>query len=155
MEDYCTWRALPGSLAIDPQNSATLYATMHHGVYKSTDGGVSWSPFNTGLANTNVHALAIDPLTPTTVYAGTDDCNVSTVIDDDYREMDRIGLPKGLFTTVTPAADNAAIFSAAVPFPPAMMALSKIIADRVETRPKGFRCRSRRDRIQHDAHRRP
>jgi YVTN family beta-propeller protein len=28
-----------------------------------------------------------------TVYAGTDDCNVSTVIDDDYREMDRIGLP--------------------------------------------------------------
>jgi YVTN family beta-propeller protein len=28
-----------------------------------------------------------------TVYAGTDDVNISTVIDDDYREMDRLSLP--------------------------------------------------------------
>jgi YVTN family beta-propeller protein len=28
-----------------------------------------------------------------TIYAGTDDVNVSTVIDDDYSEMERIGLP--------------------------------------------------------------
>jgi hypothetical protein len=34
---------LPGSLVIDPLNPATLYAAMHHGVYKSTDGGASWS----------------------------------------------------------------------------------------------------------------
>ncbi len=38
-------------------------------------------------------ALTPDGKTIFTIYAGTDDCNVSTVIDDDYREMDRIGLP--------------------------------------------------------------
>jgi hypothetical protein len=43
MEDYFTWSVLPGSLVIDPLNPATLYAAMHHGVYKSTDGGASWS----------------------------------------------------------------------------------------------------------------
>ena len=29
-----------------------------------------------------------------TIYAGTDDMNVSSVIDDDYREMERYGMPK-------------------------------------------------------------
>jgi hypothetical protein len=41
------------------------------GVYKSTDGGATWSIFNTGLTNTAVNALAIDPQRPTTLYAGT------------------------------------------------------------------------------------
>jgi len=39
-------------------------------VLKSIDGGGSWSPANTGLTNTDVRALAIDPVTPSTVYAG-------------------------------------------------------------------------------------
>ena len=38
-------------------------------------------------------ALTPDGKTIFTVYAGTDDCNISTVIDDDYREMDRLRLP--------------------------------------------------------------
>ena len=41
------------------------------GVFKSTNGGGNWSVVNTGLADTNVHALAIDPATPATLYAGT------------------------------------------------------------------------------------
>src|SRR5439155_904852 len=40
------------------------------GLFKSTDGGTNWQP--TGLARTNVRAIAIDPTTPTTLYAGTD-----------------------------------------------------------------------------------
>src|SRR2546422_192415 len=80
------------ALAIDPQTSTTLYAgTLVGGVYKSADGGESWQAINNGLvdvgirrssptspyvptdqdlARLHVTALAIDPLTPTTVYAG-------------------------------------------------------------------------------------
>jgi photosystem II stability/assembly factor-like uncharacterized protein len=44
-------------------------------VFKSTNGGGSWSAVNTGLGGTYaytwVYALAIDPATPATLYAGT------------------------------------------------------------------------------------
>jgi hypothetical protein len=59
-------------LAIDPLTPATLYASVRtSGVFKSTDGGESWSAANTGLTNTDVWPLAIDPLAPATLYAGT------------------------------------------------------------------------------------
>ena len=41
-------------------------------MFKSTNGGGNWSAVNTGLTATDVHALAIDPATPATLYAGTD-----------------------------------------------------------------------------------
>ena len=50
-----------------------LYAgTYDGGVFKSTNGGENWSAVNTGLTLTDVDvdALAIDPTTPTTLYAG-------------------------------------------------------------------------------------
>ena len=43
----------------------------HGGVFKSTDGAVNWNPANTGLTNVTVRALASDPTTPATLYAGT------------------------------------------------------------------------------------
>jgi photosystem II stability/assembly factor-like uncharacterized protein len=66
-------------LAIDPQSPTTLYASTFdiwsgyggHGVYQSTDGGNSWYPINVGLANPFVFPLAIDPLLPQKLYAGT------------------------------------------------------------------------------------
>ena len=36
------------------------------------DGGASWTARNTGLTNLNVRALAIDPVMPSILYAGTD-----------------------------------------------------------------------------------
>ena len=65
------------ALAIDPANSALLYAGTPGGrVFKSTNGGKSWT-FKVGLTPTSpwvlqpsVYALAIDPATPTTLYAG-------------------------------------------------------------------------------------
>jgi photosystem II stability/assembly factor-like uncharacterized protein len=67
-------RAVPAysALAIDPLTPTTLYAGTSGGVFKSTDGGASWSA--SGLIN--VAALAIDPLTPTTLYAGTSNVGV-------------------------------------------------------------------------------
>ena len=67
-------------LVIDPQDPATIYAATTSGIHKSTDEGASWSPVNSGLTDTlqaygvgtNVWALVIDPVTPATLYAGTD-----------------------------------------------------------------------------------
>ncbi|OLE39796.1 MAG: hypothetical protein AUG00_00715 [Candidatus Rokubacteria bacterium 13_1_20CM_2_70_7] len=57
------------ALAIDPQTPSTLYAGTHdRGVFKSTDGGATWSA--TSLTNMWVTALAIDPVTPSTIHAG-------------------------------------------------------------------------------------
>jgi photosystem II stability/assembly factor-like uncharacterized protein len=67
------------ALAINPTTPTTLYAgtdggcptACGGGVFQSTDGGGSWSAVNTGLTSKNVLALAINPTTPTTLYAGT------------------------------------------------------------------------------------
>src|SRR5258708_32076875 len=65
--------SIMSAAAIDPLAPTTLYAWAHGGgVFKSADGGGSWSASNTGLmTHTDVAALAIDPLTPTTLYAET------------------------------------------------------------------------------------
>jgi len=68
------------ALAIDPQTPATLYAgTWRGGVFKSANGGGSWSAANSGLTSRTVLALAIDPQTPTTLHAGTDGGGVFSI----------------------------------------------------------------------------
>lgn len=54
------------ALVIDPRNPATLYAGTPEGVFKSADGGASWS--NIGLSM-GVSSLALDPGDPDTIYA--------------------------------------------------------------------------------------
>jgi photosystem II stability/assembly factor-like uncharacterized protein len=61
------------ALAIDPLDSATLYAGTGNGVFKSSDAGQSWRASNDNLGGSNVTALLIDSTTPSTVYAGTHD----------------------------------------------------------------------------------
>lgn len=61
------------ALAIDPTSSQTVYAGAYRGgVFKSTNGGKTWTAVNSGLTNTNVWALAIDPVNSQTVYTGTE-----------------------------------------------------------------------------------
>src|SRR6266446_5773860 len=63
-------RVMVTALAIDPQTPTTVYAgTYGGGVFKTTDGGTSWSP--TGLANVIVSAMAINPQSPTILYVAT------------------------------------------------------------------------------------
>jgi photosystem II stability/assembly factor-like uncharacterized protein len=71
------------SLAVDPQRSGTVYAGLSgdlipgpgpvselqhgaRGVFKTTDGGVSWSRVS---PQWRIYALAVDPARPTTIYA--------------------------------------------------------------------------------------
>src|SRR5262249_6828389 len=80
-----SWRAVKSGLAdrivdtlvIDPSTPSTLYAgtndyyypVARSGVYKSTNGGTSWTAMS-GLTNI-VNVLTTDPSTPDTLYAGT------------------------------------------------------------------------------------
>jgi len=61
------------TIAIDPTDGQTVYAgTGGDGrVFKSTNGGASWTAVNLGITGASVNALAIDPKDSRTVYAGT------------------------------------------------------------------------------------
>jgi photosystem II stability/assembly factor-like uncharacterized protein len=69
------------ALAVDPSIPNVLYAGTGYpendagtGVFKSSDGGETWVPANTGMnpwgSPYKILSLAIDPLVPTTLYAG-------------------------------------------------------------------------------------
>jgi photosystem II stability/assembly factor-like uncharacterized protein len=47
------------SLAVDPQDSNTLFAGTDIGVYQSTDGGANWTPYGTGLPRVAVFDVKI------------------------------------------------------------------------------------------------
>jgi hypothetical protein len=61
------------SIVFDPSTASTMYVGTSTGVFKSTNSGSTWVVQNNfGIAGTpNVHALAIDPTAPLTIYAGT------------------------------------------------------------------------------------
>lgn len=56
------------SLAIDPSSPGTLYAGTQRNLFKTADGGQTWTPLP-GVSGI-VHALAIDSLSPSRVFAG-------------------------------------------------------------------------------------
>ncbi len=56
----------------NPQNPAIAYVgSWGAGVFKSQDGGLTWTAASAGLFNLQIQSLAIDPLNPDTLYAGT------------------------------------------------------------------------------------
>jgi hypothetical protein len=69
------------AFAFDPTNASVVYATTElQGVYKSTDGGTTWSPSNGGLTPwvealgspvIDVQSIVVDPAFPQTLYIGT------------------------------------------------------------------------------------
>jgi photosystem II stability/assembly factor-like uncharacterized protein len=61
-------------LIIDPTTPTTLFAATTFGVYRSMDGGMSWTQMTSGLPTISATvpaatAIIIDPTTPDTVYA--------------------------------------------------------------------------------------
>jgi len=75
-----TWQSLgPGNvggrtraLLVDPTNADVMYAAgVAGGIWKTTNGGNSWSPLNDFLANIAVTSMAFDSSNANTIYAGT------------------------------------------------------------------------------------
>ena len=58
--------------AIDQRSPLTLYAGTDVGVFKSANGGESWSLINGGLVSSYVVAMAVHPQMPMALYAGGD-----------------------------------------------------------------------------------
>ncbi len=59
-----------GTISADFPTASPFQTAPDGGVFASTNGGSNWIPSNTGLTSTYVRSLAIDPTTPTTIYAG-------------------------------------------------------------------------------------
>jgi len=57
------------SLVIDPKNPSILYTGTGIGIYKSLNGGATWSAINQGLERKSGGAIAIDPRNSSTLYA--------------------------------------------------------------------------------------
>jgi hypothetical protein len=74
------------SFVQDPNNPKILYVGTHNrGVLRTTDGGVTWQSFSTGLGGMDVHALAVDgynPNQPKRLYAWVADKGLYRILGD-------------------------------------------------------------------------
>ena len=60
------------SIVISPIDPQTMWiGSVAGGIWRSTNGGASWTPLNDFMANLAVSCMAIDPSDPNTLYAGT------------------------------------------------------------------------------------
>jgi hypothetical protein len=62
---------VPFAVLVDPHAPGVVYLGTTSGVLRSSDGGAHWSAFGTGLELLTVVGLAIDALSPATLYAST------------------------------------------------------------------------------------
>ena len=93
------------SLAIDPGNASTLYATTERNLFKSTDGGNTWRvPYE---GNRSLVLLAIDPINPSTLYLRDIPSNINNLFKSTdggstFKVMGLTGVPiKGLIVDQT------------------------------------------------------
>lgn len=62
------------AIARDPLNPSRAWAgAFGSGVWRTVDGGATWTPSRAGLLNTFVRCLAVEPRHPDSVFAGTND----------------------------------------------------------------------------------
>jgi photosystem II stability/assembly factor-like uncharacterized protein len=66
------------ALAIDPGNVNTVYlGGAQGGVWKTTNGGTTWTPLSDTQASTAIGSIALDPSNASTIYVGTGEENFS------------------------------------------------------------------------------
>ena len=58
-------------LSVHPHEPRTVFAGANDGIYKSTDGGMSFERLNSPMNELDVWRIAIDPVDPSIMYAGT------------------------------------------------------------------------------------
>ncbi len=65
------------AIAIDPSNPSRLWAASSGApsgggdstIYRSDDGGAQWMPSSSGITAGDIRSIAVDPVTPSTLYA--------------------------------------------------------------------------------------
>ncbi|MGZ3440304.1 MAG: WD40/YVTN/BNR-like repeat-containing protein, partial [Polyangia bacterium] len=67
------------TITVDPKNGSKLYVGKRDGLFRSTDGGQSWSPPTSAMpGSTNVYAIAVDFTDDKQLYLGTDNWGFSS-----------------------------------------------------------------------------
>src|SRR5437667_3173121 len=59
------------AIAPHPRNPDILYVATNESLYKTRDGGATWSKMTTDLSSFRVLALGVDPHSPANILAGT------------------------------------------------------------------------------------
>jgi photosystem II stability/assembly factor-like uncharacterized protein len=59
------------ALAVHPRDARILYCGADSGIYRSEDGGEHWERLDSPMNEIPIWALAIDPIEPDTIFAGT------------------------------------------------------------------------------------
>ncbi len=57
------------AIVIDPQQPKRVYAASQSGMFRSDDGGATWSTASQGLGETGLVSLAIDPWQPSRLFS--------------------------------------------------------------------------------------
>jgi len=65
-------------VAVDPSNQAKLYAATEGGVFRTVDGGTTWSQVGPAI---NMLTVAVDPSSPTTIISGANGQGIFKSID--------------------------------------------------------------------------
>jgi photosystem II stability/assembly factor-like uncharacterized protein len=58
-------------IQLNPKNPDIIYIATNDYIYKTRDGGQTWTNLSRGMSHSRVISMALDPLYPATVYAGT------------------------------------------------------------------------------------
>lgn len=58
-------------IQLHPKNPDIIYVATNDYIYKTRDGGQTWTNLSKGMSHSRVIAMAVDPIYPATVYAGT------------------------------------------------------------------------------------
>ena len=65
------WSGAIQSLLIDPTNNNTMYiGAVNGGIWKTTDGGSTWTPLIDTLTSLSMGGMALDPDNPSRILAG-------------------------------------------------------------------------------------
>ena len=88
-------------IALHPSKSQIIYVATNDYIYKTRDGGTTWENISKGMSHSRVISMAIDPLYPATVYAGTKGDAVFKSYDGGQRWASlRTGLEDNTVTSV-------------------------------------------------------